>query len=76
MFQAMTDDQSATLGGIYLLIFFGVPTVLFLWACHRFGPGMAARKRDRQIETQMRLAYRDADAMDRIAQRIEDERRF
>ncbi|WP_159054652.1 hypothetical protein [Streptomyces dysideae] len=70
----MTEDQSVALGGLYLLIFFGVPIALFLWACHRFGPRMAARKRDRQIETSMRLGLRDAEAYERIAQQIRDER--
>jgi hypothetical protein len=76
MFQAMTDDQSATLGGIYLLIFFGVPAVLFFWACRRFGPGMARAKRDRQIETSMRLGLSDAEAYERIARQIRDERQI
>lgn len=77
MFQAMTDmtdDQQAALGGLYFLILIVVFGGGFLWACRRFGPGLARAKRDRQIETSMRLGLRDAEAYERIAQQIRDER--
>lgn len=72
----MSSDAQAALGFVYFVIFTAVPITLCVWFNRRFGPGIRQRRRDRQIETHMRLAYRDAEVMNHIARRIEDERRF
>lgn len=61
MYQAIAEDQSATLGGIYLLIFFGVPIVLVAWLSKRYGPAMLRKKRKRQIETAVLMHSVDAE---------------
>jgi hypothetical protein len=63
----------------FMTIFVGIPG-LFFWGVFalgkKFGPAHMARQRDQQIETSMRLGLRDAEAYERIAQQIRDERRI
>lgn len=60
---------------IILLVIIG----LGVYGWHKFnttvGARIAARQRDKQIETAIRLGMRDAEATDRIARRIIEEER-
>jgi hypothetical protein len=64
------------LGILLLLIFVVLPIVLAVkYIKSQGGPvGMAAKKRDREIETAMRLGVRDGLAQERIARKILEER--
>ncbi|MFC8008918.1 hypothetical protein [Streptomyces cinereoruber] len=70
----MSESASANLGGLYILVFLALFVGGVLWACHRFGPDMARNKRDREIETAMRIGLQDAETYDRIAAQIMRER--
>lgn len=52
---------------------------LGVYGWHKFntivGTKIAIRQRDKQIETAMRLGMRDAEAADRLARKIAEERR-
>lgn len=50
MFQAITEDQSATLGGVYFLVFIAGGIWLTLWFNRRFGDRIRRNQRRRQVE--------------------------
>jgi hypothetical protein len=50
---AMSQDQSAALGGLYLLIFFGVLAVVAVFILKKVAPRANAKQRRQQIEAQM-----------------------
>jgi predicted ABC-type sugar transport system permease subunit len=61
------------LGFIYLVIILAV-IILFCWfILAKVAPGVNARKRDRDIETSMRLGVRDAQAQARAEEKIKRE---
>lgn len=61
------------LGLFWIILFIGGPLLIGAYIAKKRGP-ILERQRDRQIETAMRLAVRDAEAQERIAQRIQSER--
>ena len=66
--------SSATLGGIYLLLFFGGLGWLFFWSMKKFGPGVAMRQRERQLETEINRAQADERIIEQIMRRKMQER--
>jgi hypothetical protein len=62
------------LGAIIVLLFIGGPVAIGAFVYYKYGARIEARKRDRQIETYMRLGARDAEAQQRIARQIIQER--
>lgn len=61
------------LGFIYLVIILAV-IALFCWfILTKVAPGVNSRKRDRDIETSMRLGVRDAQAHARVEDKIKRE---
>ncbi|MFJ5234527.1 hypothetical protein ACIQBJ_32065 [Kitasatospora sp. NPDC088391] len=61
----------------FMTVFLGIPG-LIIWGLHKlatkYGPGIEARRRDREIETGIRYGMYDAEAAERIARKIRDER--
>lgn len=64
------------LGLFWIVLFIGTPIAIGAYVAIKYGPRIEARKRDRQIETAMRLGMRDAGAQARIAQQIREERGY
>jgi hypothetical protein len=62
------------LGALIVLIILGTPVAIGAFVFYKFGPRIEAKKRDRQIETYMRLGVRDAEAQERIGRQIVQER--
>lgn len=62
-------------GFLILLVVFGTPLVIGGWLGLTRGRARQQRRRDQQIETHMRLGMRDAEAQERIARKLRDERR-
>ncbi|MFD4788335.1 hypothetical protein ACFWN1_14995 [Streptomyces sp. NPDC058459] len=73
MFQAMTEDQSAALGGVYFLVFFGGVIWLLWWFNRRFGEGIRRSERKRQIETYVRRFDYDADILSEVMDDLDNE---
>lgn len=68
----------ALLGLFWIVLFISIP-VGIAYLIHKMQGGAAgrlAKKRDREIETYMRLGMRDAEAQERIARQIMDERGY
>jgi len=62
------------LGALIVLVFIGTPIAIGAFVFYKYGPRIEARKRDRKIETYMRLGARDAEAQQRIARQMIQER--
>lgn len=66
---AMSQDQSAALGGLYLLIFFGLVIGAAVFILKKIAPRVNAKRRRQQIEAQMHRREYDR----RLAEDVADE---
>lgn len=62
------------LGFFFILMFFAIVIAVCWFVLAKVAPRSNARSRDRKIETAMRLGLYDAEAQQRIADKIERER--
>lgn len=69
MLQAITQDQSATLGGVYILVVLALVIGGALWFNRRFGERVRYNQRRRQVEADMHRHAFDR----RIAEDVADE---
>jgi hypothetical protein len=68
--------MEALLGLFWLCLFIGTPIAIGWYVAVKHGPRIEAKKRDRQIETAMRLGLRDAEAQAQIAEKLRQERGY
>lgn len=70
----VSDADSVKLGYAYIIGFIGLVGGGVTLLITKFSPAYMERKRDREIETAMRMGVRDAEAQQRIGQQIINER--
>lgn len=69
---AMSGGEA--LGGLYLLILIGGFFALVWWFERKFGAKFRQKQRDNRIEAAMRYGMYDAEAQERIAKKLMEER--
>ncbi|MCA1565812.1 MAG: hypothetical protein LC803_09280 [Acidobacteria bacterium] len=62
------------LGLFWIMLFMGGPIAVGAYVGIKYGPRIALRRREREIETAMRLGVLDAEIQERVARKIQDER--
>lgn len=74
MHQAISENAGIALGAFYVIAFIALVVAFFVWADRKFMQPAARRRRDKQIEAEMRLRESDRETRQRIARQLRDER--